>query len=100
MKCSSWEMKQSVPCVVAEGLFEDVAAGDVEVVRRLVHHDEVVGDGEDLGQAEPGLLAAGEGGDGLVDRLAAEEEGAEHVPEHALGQAGVDLAEAGEDAST
>ena len=97
MKCSSWEMKQREPGVVFEGVFQDVAAGDVEVVGRLVHHDEVVGDGEDLGQAEPGLLAAGEGGDGFIRGVSAEEEGAEHPAEVAVGQAGVDLPEAGED---
>ncbi len=59
MKCSSWEMRAECPLVAPQGVFQHIAAGNIEVIGRLIHHDEVVGDGQSLGQAEPRLLSAG-----------------------------------------
>src|SRR4029079_19632183 len=63
-----------------ERLLEGLAALQVEVVRRLVEHQEVRAGGHDQRQREPAPLAAGERGDRLLVRLpAGEEEAAEQV---------------------
>ena len=62
---------------VERGL-ERLAALEVEVVRRLVEHEEVRARGDDEREREPSPLAAGERGDRLLVRLpAGEEEAAE-----------------------
>ena len=68
-----------------EGVLQDVAGLDVEVVRRLVEAQEIGRIGEELGEGEAGLLAAGQHADLLLDRVAGEEEGAEQ-PAHLGGR--------------
>ena len=66
----------------AEGFqrpFQDLAAGDIEVVGGLVQQQHVGPAQHQLQQLDPGPLAAGQGTDALIDIVPAEQEGAEVV---------------------
>ena len=62
----------------AQGVLEQVAAGQVEVVRGLVEHQQVHRVEQRLGQGEPGALPAREVADPPVRHVAGEAERAEH----------------------
>ena len=61
-----------------ERVLQHVAARQVEVVRRLVQHQQVDRVGHHLGQGQSGLLTAGEVADQAVAGLAAEAERPQH----------------------
>src|SRR5680860_1237129 len=70
--------------ILHHGVLQDVTAGDVQVVGRLVDAQQVGRVGEHLGQREPALLPSREDGDALLRRLTGEQE----RPQHG---AGIDL---------
>ena len=65
--------------VVGEGGLEDVPAGDVEMVGRLVEEERVQWPDEELGHRQPGPLAPGEHVDPLLHVVAGEQEAPEQV---------------------
>ena len=76
----SCETSRTVPGERLERGLERLAALEVEVVRRLVEHEEVRARGDDEREREPAALAARERRDRLLVRLPArEEEAAEQV---------------------
>ena len=76
VKCRSWLVKMTVPCVVHQGLGQGLHGIDVEMVRRFVQNQDVVIAQQQARQAEPGTLAAGENRDRLLDVRFAEQQGA------------------------
>ena len=78
MKCRSWLVKMTVPCVFQQGLGKRVHRIDVEMVRRFVENQHVVVAQQQPRQTEPGALAAGQHGDRLLDVRFPEQQGAGH----------------------
>ena len=81
MKARSCDTNTTVPGNSAQRAEQHVLGGDVEVVGRLVEHEEVRRPQEQQQHAEAALLAAAQDRHGLQDVVAPEEEGAEHVPQ-------------------
>ena len=67
-----------------QGLLQDLAGGDVQVVGRLVQAQEVRRPEQHLGQRQPALLAAGQDGHRLLHVVAREQEGAQDPPQARL----------------
>ena len=81
----SWVIEHDRAGEGVQGVLQHVAGLDVQVVGRLVEAEQVGRVGHQLGQRQPGLLAAREDLDLLLDCVAGEEEGAQQ-PAH-LGRA-------------
>ncbi len=79
------------PLELADRPFEGVAGPDVEVVRRLVHDQQVGRGGRQPGQRGLALLAAGELADVVQDEIAGEAEPGEEVADVPLDPVGVVL---------
>ena len=63
--------------IVAQGVGEDFAGSDVQVVGGFVHEQQVAGLEQQLGQGDPRLFAAGQHRDGFAHVVAGEEEAAQ-----------------------
>ena len=54
--------------IITEGVRENLSGGDVKVVGRLIHEEQVGWLEEQLGQRYPGLFTAGQHGNRLAGR--------------------------------
>src|SRR5919202_5186948 len=72
--------KEQRALVPEKGVLEDLAGGDVEVVRRLVQEEQISVAEYYLYQREPVLFTSRKGGYLLEDVVAREEEGAQQIP--------------------
>ena len=57
MKCTSWEMKTSVPLVMLQRQDERLHGVDVQVRGRLVHQEQIRRIDEELDQVQPRLFS-------------------------------------------
>ena len=79
--------------VFGDGLEDFVAGGGVEVVGGLVEEEDVGAGGDERGEGETGLFAAGEDPGGFEGVVAGEEEGAEDGTSLSVVELGGDVGE-------